>query len=184
MPLVPEFQIGLWNGWWFSLVYLAVNFGLMALYPRDVAKRLVAWPETERLIARRIENVLYVGIMIYAVFVPLKLGTAWFCTGLAVFVLGIIGYIVAVSNFASTPLDQPVIKGLYRISRNPIRVTSFVAWLGAGIATASWVIIVANVVLNVLMHTTTLAEERTCLAKYGESYREYMERVPRYFLFF
>ena len=31
MPLVPEFQIGLWNGWWFSLIYLAVNFGLMAL---------------------------------------------------------------------------------------------------------------------------------------------------------
>ena len=38
--------------------------------------------------------------------------------------------------------------------------------------------------LNFLMHNTTLAEERTCLAKYGESYESYMERIPRYFLFF
>ena len=186
MPIVPEFQIGLWDGWWFSLVYLAVNFGLMALIPREATRRLLTWPEmnkTEQVIAR-IENVLYYGIMVYAVFVPLKLRTAWFPIGLAVFVLGVIGYVVATANFASAPPDQPAIKGLYRISRNPIHVTSFVAWLGAGIATASWVIIVANVVLNLLMHNTTLAEERTCLAKYGETYESYIKRVPRYFLFF
>ena len=186
MNVVPEFQIGLWNGWWFSLVYLAVGFGLLALYPKDVARRLFTWPEmsrTEWAIAR-IESVLYYGMMVYAVFVPLELGTAWFPTGLVVFGLGMIGNLVAVSNFASTPLDQPAVKGLYRISRNPCHATSFVAWLGVGIATASWVIIVAVVVMNLLMHTTTLAEERFCLEKYGEAYREYMQKVPRYFLFF
>ena len=186
MPIVPEFEIGLWKGWWFLLIYLAVNLGLMALLPKVVTKWLLTWSEMnikERLISR-IENALYYGIMAYAVFVPLKLGTAWFSTGLGVFLLGIIGYVVAVVNFSSTPLHQPAVKGLYRISRNPIRVVSFVAWLGVGIATASWVIIVANVVLNLLMHTTTLAEERSCLAKYGEAYWEYMNQVPRYFLLF
>jgi protein-S-isoprenylcysteine O-methyltransferase Ste14 len=29
-----------------------------------------------------------------------------------------------------------------------------------------------------------LAEERVCLAQYGETYRKYMERVPRYLLLF
>ena len=69
MPIVPEFQIGLWDGWWFSLVYLAVNFGLMALIPRETTRRLLTWPEmnkTEQVIAR-IENVLYYGIMVYTV---------------------------------------------------------------------------------------------------------------------
>ena len=23
MPIVPEFQIGLWSGWWFSVVFMA-----------------------------------------------------------------------------------------------------------------------------------------------------------------
>jgi protein-S-isoprenylcysteine O-methyltransferase Ste14 len=186
LNIVPEFQIGLWNGWWFSLVYLAVSVGLLALYPKHVAKRLFTWPEmskTEWVIAR-IESVLYYGIIVYAVFVPLKLGTAWLYTGLVVFGLGMIGNLTATANFASTPPDQPAVEGLYRISRNPCHVTSFVAWLGVGIATASWVIIVADVVMNLLMHVTTLAEERFCLEKYGQLYREYMQKVPRYFLFF
>ena len=60
LNVVPEFQIGLWNGWWLSLVYMAVIFDLLALYPRDVARRLFTQPEmgkTEWVIAR-IESVL------------------------------------------------------------------------------------------------------------------------------
>jgi protein-S-isoprenylcysteine O-methyltransferase Ste14 len=33
-------------------------------------------------------------------------------------------------------------------------------------------------------HFRILAEEGTCLRQYGDSYRVYMERVPRYFLLF
>jgi protein-S-isoprenylcysteine O-methyltransferase Ste14 len=29
-----------------------------------------------------------------------------------------------------------------------------------------------------------VAEEKACLQQYGESYRSYMQRVPRYLLFF
>jgi protein-S-isoprenylcysteine O-methyltransferase Ste14 len=29
-----------------------------------------------------------------------------------------------------------------------------------------------------------VAEEEVCLQSYGEAYRAYMKRVPRYFLFF
>ena len=47
-----------------------------------------------------------------------------------------------------------------------------------------WVILAANIVLCILMHNTTLAEERFCLERYGQVYRGYMEKVPRYFLFF
>ena len=187
MPLVPEFQIGLWNGWWVSLVWLVVVFGVPALYPKDVARRQFAMHEfnkTERLIGY-VQFVLYSGIIVYAAFVPLKLGAAWFWTGLAIFCLGMTGYVVAITNFASTPLDQPVVKGLYRILRNPIYMTSsFLGWIGAGLATASWVIILTTIVGCFLMHNSILAEERFCLAKYGEAYRAYMKRVPRYFLFF
>jgi protein-S-isoprenylcysteine O-methyltransferase Ste14 len=186
MSLVPEFQIGLWNGWILTVTLRLVNLGVMALVSKETRKRLFALPPLEGIVkvAYLIQMVLNHGIMVYSIFVPLKLHTAWLPIGLVVFGLGMIGTLVAVSNFASTPPGQPVVKGLYRISRNPIQVISFVATLGVGIATASWVIIVANIVEYVVIHITTLAEERFCLDKYGESYRAYMKRVPRYFLFF
>ena len=186
MPVVPEFQIGVWNGWWLTVAYLAIHLVLFFTAPKEALKRLLTRPKlnkTEKPLFN-IQQTLYFGIMVYAVFVPLKLGTAWFWIGLVVFVLGMVGYFVAITNFASTPLDQPVVKGLYRISRNPIHVMSDVAWFGAGIATASWVILAANIVLCILVHKTTLAEERFCLERYGQAYRDYMEQAPRHFLFF
>ena len=62
--------------------------------------------------------------------------------------------------------------------------TRLSALLGTGIALASWVILAANIIMMLLMHITTLAEERFCLEKYGSSYREYMKKTPRYILFF
>jgi len=186
MPIAPEFEIGIWNGWWFTVAYLAIHVILFFLVPREAFKRLLTRPKLDKKdkLLFSIQQILYFGIMVYVAFVPLKLGTPWFWIGLAVFSLGMVGYVVAMVNFASTPPDQPVVKGLYRISRNPIHVMSDVAWFGAGIATASWVILVANAVLCILMHNTTRAEERFCLERYGQSYRDYMAQVPRYFLFF
>ena len=33
-------------------------------------------------------------------------------------------------------------------------------------------------------HKKNLSKEEACLKQYGESYKIYMERIPRYFLFF
>jgi len=186
MTLIPEFKIGLWNGWWFTVSYLIIHFLPVILYPKSVTRRFLAQPKsskTEKSILL-ITTTLYFGIMIYAIFVSLKLNTAWFRIGLVIYIVGMVFYVIAVDNYARTPLDQPAVKGLYRISRNPIHVMSFIAWLGAGIALASGVILAANVLMMLLMHITTLAEERFCLEKYGDTYRNYMKKTPRYFLFF
>jgi protein-S-isoprenylcysteine O-methyltransferase Ste14 len=37
---------------------------------------------------------------------------------------------------------------------------------------------------RVLGHLGILAEEEVCIRQYGDSYRDYSARVPRYFLFF
>ena len=186
MSLIPEFKIGLWNGWWFTVSYLIIHFLPIIMYPKNVTKRFITQPEsskTEKSILL-ITTSLYFGIMIYAIFVPLKINTAWFGIGLAIYIVGIAFYVIAVDNYARTPLDQPAVKGLYRVSRNPIHVMSFIAWIGAGIALASWVILTANILMMLLIHVTTLAEERFCIDKYGNSYRDYMKKTPRYFIFF
>ena len=186
MNLIPEFQIGLSNAWWLSSVYIVINFLLIVAIPKDAAKRLMKHPTTTRSekIILKVQLILFFGNILYTIFVTLKTGTAWFWSGLLVFTVGMIAYIISMINYAATPQDQPVVKGMYRISRNPIHVSSFIAWLGVGIATASWVILLVSIFEQILMHNTTLAEERFCLENYGDSYRKYMEEVPRYFLFF
>jgi len=39
------------------------------------------------------------------------------------------------------------------------------------------------VIVGLIYHIQILDEEATCIKKYGESYRGYMKRIPRYFLF-
>ena len=186
MKLVPEFQLGFLNGWWFSAAYVLINIIVMAIVPKEAAKRLTTNPAKTRSekLSLKIQLILFFSVVIYPIFVPIKLGTAWFWSGLFVFIAAMIAYVISILNFAATPKDQPVVKGLFRISRNPIHVSSFVALVGVGIATASWLIISVSVIEQILMHKTTLAEERFCLEKYGDSYKEYMKKVPRYFLFF
>ncbi len=186
MDLVPELSVGLLNGWWFSAAYMGINMVMMAIIPKEAAKRLMT--HTSKNLFEKtfliIQMILFFGNIIFAIFVPLKLGTGWFWCGLSVFIVGMAGYVVSIMNYADTPMDQPVVRGLYRISRNPIHVSSFIALLGIGIATLSWIILLVAVAVQILMHKTTLEEERFCLEKYGDSYREYMGSVPRYLMFF
>ena len=127
---------------------------------------------------------LYIGVMSYCTLLPLKLGTHWFPAGLAIFTMGMILYTMAMINYANTLTDSPVMKGIYRVSRHPMQVMALIVWIGAGIATASWVIIAASVAQGILSYPSMVAQERFCIEKYGETYRDYMKTSPRYFLFF
>jgi len=84
------------------------------------------------------------------------------------------------ANFVTTPLDKPVIKGIYRYSRHPMYLTMFLMLLGAGIASASWIFLLFSVVDIIMPHLFVEVEERYCLDKYGDAYRGYMNRTPRW----
>ena len=78
MSLVKEFQIGLWNAWWFVAFYALLNITLVAAYPRDFAKKVFRVPEfksqKERVFAF-LNFMLYIGVMSCCIFLPLKLET-------------------------------------------------------------------------------------------------------------
>jgi len=52
--------------------------------------------------------------------------------------------------------------------------------IGVGIATASWLFLLLTVVLIILFNNSVAPEERGCLEKYGDIYREYMNRTSRW----
>lgn len=99
-------------------------------------------------------------------------------------VLGLTGVTVAVFNFKNTPLDQPVTSGVYKISRHPMFLMQSLPTLGACIAVGSWIALFVLILTKIPAHFLNIAEEESCIRKYGDLYREYMKRVPRYFFFF
>ncbi len=114
---------------------------------------------------------------------PLKIHSGVFILGLILYAIGIVGLVLAMFNFKDTPPNQPVTKGVYKISRHPQIVAQFIFLLGICLAIGSWAALFSLVMSRTLQHFGILAEEEVCLKQYGEPYRTFMESVPRYLLF-
>jgi protein-S-isoprenylcysteine O-methyltransferase Ste14 len=124
--------------------------------------------------------VILVLLVLYSIFLPLKLGTVWFYAGLAIYLVGLAMFVTAIVNIATTPLGQPFGKGMYRYSRHPMLFSSFMTWVGVSVATASWVFLLLSIVVLGLEMFEAIAEERGCLKVYGDKYREYLNATPRW----
>jgi len=184
MSLVPEFELGLWNAWIFVLLSLLIGFVSWIFIGKKAMKKFRIVPNVPKTSAEKISDKIYLPLslasMIYSVFLPIKLGTLWFYVGLVIWILSLVIGLISFVSFGTTPLDKLVTKGTYRISRNPICLSGFLSNVGIGIACASWVFLLYAVVDITLMRISIGAEERFLLEKYDTSYREYMNRIPRW----
>ena len=180
MSLVPVFKIGLWNAWILTL-FLPLHPIVMMLIVKDVMKKMKSpvRGKAENLIFI-CETVIFLGLFIYSIFLPLKLGTVWFYIGIPMCALGLLTWIIAMVNIRNIPVGEAWTKGLYRYSRHPMGVALILIFIGAGIASASWVFLLFSIVGVILSNVSLIAEERFCLETYGESYREYMNRTPKW----
>ena len=182
MSLIPEFKIGLWNGWILSAIFLFANYLVMFIAPKENIKEMmdqVKQAKKKDKLINLSSMILYIGVMICSIFVPLKLGSIWFYVGLALFVLGM-SFTIPEAQLFFRKKGQLLTKGFYRISRHPIYVMVDIAWIGIGVATESWVLLALIVFYMIVLHFLILAEERICLEEYGDVYREYMKKTPRY----
>ena len=119
--------------------------------------------------------------VIYSIFLPFQLGTIWFYVGFPISMVGLIAYTEVIVRFTTTPIDrEPLAKGLYRYSRHPTYITQLVMFIGVGIASASWVFLLFSIAYTILSFAIAIPEERFCLEKYGDVYRQYMNRTPRW----
>jgi protein-S-isoprenylcysteine O-methyltransferase Ste14 len=112
----------------------------------------------------------------------LKLGTTWFYVGLPIALVGLIMLLAVWVKFAAAIVgDELITTGLYRYSRHPMYLTWFLMNVGITIACASWLFLLLSIA-SVLFANVRFAgfEERLCLEKYGDAYREYMDRTPRW----
>ena len=183
MSPVPAFEIGLWNAWIFMIWLLILDFGVR-LFSKDLYQRAGQPPDMKPSQKYKIISFISTPLLLlaiaYSIFLPLKLGTIWFPIGLTIFLLGLVVTVVAVINFARAPMNEPVTRGVYRYSRNPGYAALLLIYFGVSIASASWVFLLLTVLWAVALSLSVADEERCCLGKYGNAYREYMNKTPRW----
>jgi protein-S-isoprenylcysteine O-methyltransferase Ste14 len=96
--------------------------------------------------------------------------------------MGLVGIILVLAGWVETPAGQPVTRGIYRFSRHPMYVTMVLLLLGVSIISASWVFLLFAIitVVGFTRPFSVKIEEAQCLGHYGDAYREYMNRTPRW----
>ena len=181
MSIIPVFEIGVWNAWIFMpyLFLIVVLVGKIKKGEDPGKSELDAFSKCERRIFNS-AMLLFLVIVICSIFLPLKTGTAWCYTGLPITLLGLIMLTVVMINFTATPWDKPVTSGLYHYSRHPTYFTIAIFLLGVGIASASWLFLLLSILFTILNALRTINEERYCLEKYGDEYRDYMDKTPKW----
>ena len=73
-----------------------------------------------------------------------------------------------------------VTNGPYRYVRNPIYLWSFVFLTALSLVAANWLLLVPTFLLITLLYAQVGKEERMLIDKFGDEYREYMKRTPRF----
>ena len=175
------FELGLWNAWILVIPIIIISFSDMrATAVRESGK------EGDFQLTRkenRLSNAFFIPLVIswiYAIFLPLQLGTVWLYGGLIICLFGMIFTSVAILNFVTSPKEKVITKGLYRFTRNPTYIGMILMQIGLGMASSSWLYLLLTVAMMILLNANLSAEERYCLYRFGDDYRKYKNNTPRW----
>jgi protein-S-isoprenylcysteine O-methyltransferase Ste14 len=176
MSLIPAFDIGVWNAW-IPTTFLLLFIMLSGLLPKGIGKRIAPSKGDKN---RNLMLILFFIMIIYSIFLPLKLESVWFYVGLTVYILGFTLSTAALFSIAATKPNEPFTTVIYRYSRHPISLGTLLPMIGAGIASASWLFLLLSVILFILSHFLAINEEIETAKKFGDAYRGYINRTPRW----
>jgi len=187
MRPLPDLHLGLFNGWLFLAVYGVSLLLALTTFSQAEKARVFADPKAHlhgvKKWLRSGGQVIAFAYIAVMVFTPLRVDTLWGVVGLGLYILGLATVMVSLQYFKQAPQDQPVTEGPYRLSRNPQWLGLFLVFLGSAFMSGVWLTIGMALAIAVIYHIQIVEEEKVCLAMYGDSYRAYVARVPRYFLF-
>ena len=181
MSFIPACELGLWNAWILVIPMLIIFFYTMRVTSIGESGEAEDFELTKK--EKRVINAVFLPMVIsfiYAIFLPLQMDTAWLYIGLVTYLFGMVFIIIAVRNFASSPKDKVITKGLYSVTRNPEYIGLLLMFTGLGIACISWLSLLLTGILLILLNLNMPAEERYCFYKYGDEYQKYRNITPRW----
>lgn len=186
MNFLPQFDLSLTNAFWFSILFITTNMIILKTYPSHYKKRVLDIPKFDNKFHQIIgvfNFFLFQGLTIIVVFIPMSFIALFFIIGISIFIIGYIAYLFSLINYATSNPEKPVTKGIYKISRNPQQLSAIVMWIGIGFLTSCWLIIIVCLVQLIAAYPTFIAQEKYCLDRYGDEYKQYMTKTSRYVVF-
>lgn len=163
--------------------FFLIRFGLLSILNKGAVKRAAYFaPMSGNMrLAYWIYQISNAAIVVYLCFLTIIIETSWqFYIGLILYVIGLILCAISVINFAGPSDEGLSLNGLYRYSRNPMYVSYFIYFIGCTLLTQSLILLVFVLIFQVTSHWIILSEEKWCIEKFGEAYRQYMKKVRRY----
>ncbi len=113
----------------------------------------------------------------------------WQVVGGLLFVIGVIGYFWCAALFVRAqgtpapifPTKSTVVRGLYRINRNPMYSSVLAVVFGQALFYQRWTVAEYGAFLAVCFHLfVVFYEERDLRARFDGEYEEFCRRVPRW----
>ena len=181
--LTPAFELGLCNGWLFMMVFPLQWLAVLVLPARFVARTghpVDLRPDRKARIMSGLTQFFWIVATLYAIFLPLRSGTSWFYGGLVIFLAGLALLVSATLSVARTEPGEPFTGGPYRFSRHPMYLSMFLVYAAVSVAAASWLFTLITLITIVLQRYQAIQEEGYCLEKFGQAYRQYVIRTPRW----
>ena len=187
MEFLPQHSIQVFNLFWFPLLYGLMSLIVMSKINKEGKKRILTLPKYHSK-KNRFFSIFFMIIfgkliIIYSVFVPIIAFTIYFYIGIIIYSIGIFSSVYAMWFFSKADLSRPVTNSIYKYSRHPMQVMYYFSWIGLGLISGAWVIIIYALIFPLLTIPSLIAQEEDCIKKYGEEYIEYLKKTPR-FLFF
>ena len=171
------------NGFYLLLPLLAIRFGLLSIINKKAIQRagyfapVQGWEKISYYIYQLSNIVLFLYLFITKIKSDFSI---YFYLGVTCYCLGIVLCAVSVVCFAIPNTEGLNINGIYQFSRNPMYIAYFVYNIGISLLTQSLVLFVISLISQISSHWIILSEERWCIEKFGNTYKEYMKKVRRY----
>lgn len=185
MQLFPQHTLGIVGLWWYPLIYGLVTILVMKTISKDKKRKILTFPRQKKDIMGFILGlasfIFGKGLILYSIFIPIKPLTINFYIGTVIYLIGLISSVYAMWTFSKADLRKPVTQGIYKVSRHPMQVMSFVMWIGIGIVSGTWIVIICALLFAIVSYPSLVAQEQYCVNKYGNRYKEYMKTTRRYF---
>lgn len=176
-----EFNFSIENGWILSLIFLLISYVPM-IFGGKGAKRLVnfSWMNKRGKVLSFIILMLFLLIVILPIFNRITNNEISIIIGFILYAIGAIGIITSYINYFTTPLNQLIVRGMYRMSRNPIYVFTLISFIGIAVLCESFLLGFLFLIYSIIQHPIIKEEERFCENNFGEEYEIYKKHTRRY----
>ena len=181
----------------FKVIYLRLTTGIN---PVVIARTEGAWRVVEffgfaGVISWVVEVILHASHSRFD-FAPAPIGIPFLhlqlvkILGVLVASVGILIFVLAFFSFGDSwrigidrkTAGQLVTGGIFSVSRNPIYVAFDLLFIAIFLMNGTWFFLIFALLAILAVHSQTLREEKFLAQCYGEAYKQYRKKTPRYLI--